>query len=216
VSTTTSATEEDAMTGATEGLRERKKRRTRESLAANAQRMFRERGFDQVTVAEIAAASDVSVKTLFVYFASKEDLVFADELSLLDEIRERLTGRPAGTAALAAVRGLAHDLIGAAGADDDDGLTSFTRLVGDNPTLHARLQLMWERYEQGLADTLAAEAGGSPLDPRIRTAAAMLVTPFRVLTSSDVRGRLADDDTATWVDACFGLLDTGLSTGDSP
>lgn len=197
------------MTGVTEGLRERKKRLTRQALAANAQRMFRERGFEQVTVAEIAASADVSVKTLFVYFASKEDLVFADELSLLEEIRERLAARPPGSSALAAVRGLAHDLIKTS-RQDDDGIRSFTRLVGDNPTLHARLQLMWERYEQGLATTLAAETGGSPLDPRIRTAAALLVTPFRVLTSSDVRGHAADTDSPAWIDACFDLVGSGI------
>jgi AcrR family transcriptional regulator len=194
-----------------EGLRERKKSRTRETPAANAQRMFRERGFDQVTVAEIAEASDVSVKTLFVYFDSNEDLVFADEFSLLDQIDRRLAAGPVGTSPAEAVRLLAHDLIdGTLPGDDTEGIVAFARLIGENPALHSRLQLMWERYEQRLAATLAAETGGSPLDPATRAAAALLITPPRVLTSSDVRRRIPDDGAATWIDTCFALIEKGL------
>jgi AcrR family transcriptional regulator len=194
-----------------ESLRERKKRRTRATLAANAQRLFRERGFDRVTVAEIAESADVSVKTLFVYFGSKEDLVFADEFDLLDQIRERLATRSAGTTACSAIRELAHELA-AQPKDDDEGVVAFARLIGDHPALHSRLQLMWETYEQALAETLAAEDGTDPLDARTRAAAAMLITPWRVLTSTDVRNRITDNETATWIDTCFDLVDAGLGT----
>jgi AcrR family transcriptional regulator len=192
-----------------EGLRERKKRRTRATLAANAQRMFRERGFDQVTVAEIAESADVSVKTLFVYFGSKEDLVFADEFDLLDQIRERLAARAPGTSAAGALRALAHEL--AAHTDDDaEGVVAFARLIGDHPALHSRLQLMWETYERALAETFAAESGTDPLDPRTRAAAALLITPWRVLTSTDVRNQITDAQTPIWIDTCFDLVDAAL------
>jgi AcrR family transcriptional regulator len=199
-----------------EGLRERKKRLTRATLARNAQRMFRERGFDQVTVAEIASSADVSVKTLFVYFASKEDLVFADENVLLDQIRERLTSRPAGTSLAAAVRRLAHDLVDRGTGDGAEGIGAFADLIGDNPALHSRLQLMWERYEQVLSEIIAAEAGTEPLDPRTRAAAALLIAPFRVLTSSDVRAHTRDDQVGEWIDTCFDLVDTGLAGAPVP
>jgi YD repeat-containing protein len=201
------------MPGVHEGLRERKKRRTRAALAANAQRMFRERGFDQVTVAEIAASADVSVKTLFVYFGSKEDLVFADEFDLLDQIRERLAARAPGTSAAGALRALAHEL--SAPTDDDaEGVVAFGRLIGDHPALHSRLQLMWETYERRLAETLAAESGTDPLDPRTRAAAALRIIPSRVLTSTDVRNQITDAQTPTWIDTCFDLVDAGLCGQD--
>lgn len=207
----------DGMTRPAEGLRERKKRMTRASLASNAQRLFRERGFDDVTVAEIAESANVSVKTLFVYFASKEDLVFADEFVLLDRIRERLASRPAGTTASRAIRELAHELAAERRRDDDtEGMTAFAALIGNHPVLHNRLLLMWEHYERALALTLAEEAGGDPLDPHIRVTATLLVAPFRVLTSTDVREVADDEHVARWIDGCFDVIDRGLDSTGTP
>lgn len=78
-----------------ESLRERKKAITRRAIRDAAERLFAERGYDEVTVAEIADAANVSVKTLFVYYRSKEDLVFADT-ELLDRLIAGLAARPAG------------------------------------------------------------------------------------------------------------------------
>ena len=81
------------------GLRERKKQRTRELIAETARRLFVERGFERVTVAEIARAADVAEKTVFNYFPTKEDLVYwrleAFEDELLTAIRERWPGESA-------------------------------------------------------------------------------------------------------------------------
>src|SRR6266496_5443895 len=84
------------------GLRERKKQRTRELIAETARRLFTERGFDGVTIAQIAGAAEVSQQTVFNYFPTKEDLVFwrleAFEAELLTAIRERAPGEPVLTA----------------------------------------------------------------------------------------------------------------------
>src|SRR5690349_18035508 len=81
-----------------EGLRERKKRQTRDAIAAAAMQLFKARGYDAVTVAEVAAAADVSEKTVFNYFATKEELVFwnaEDKLAeRADAIRNRIPGLP--------------------------------------------------------------------------------------------------------------------------
>src|ERR671931_1436658 len=78
------------------GLRELKKQRTRELIAETARRLFTERGFDRVTVAEVARAAEVSEKTVFNYFPTKEDLVYwrleSFEEELLRAVRERDPG----------------------------------------------------------------------------------------------------------------------------
>ena len=95
------------MSGAqTEGLRARKKRVAREAIAATARRLFAERGFDTVTVAEIAAAADVSEKTVFNHFPTKEDLAFAGREEGIARLVADITERPPGTSVLDVFRAL--------------------------------------------------------------------------------------------------------------
>ena len=85
------------MAATTEGLRERKKRQTREAIAQAAMALFVARGFDAVTVADVARAADVSEKTVFNYFPAKEDLVFARAArSAGPRSSRRSATRPAG------------------------------------------------------------------------------------------------------------------------
>src|SRR5215212_9271780 len=84
----------------TPGLRERKKRAARQAIAATARRLFAERGFDAVTVAEIAVAADVAEKTVFNHFATKEDLVFAGGEARLAQLQAAIAQRPPGTSVL--------------------------------------------------------------------------------------------------------------------
>src|SRR3954464_12911095 len=100
-----------------EGLRERKKRATRDAIAAAARRLFAERGFDAVTVAEIAVAADVSEKTVFNHFPTKEDLVFAGGEARLDQLLADLAKRPAGTPVLGVFRATTEAMIDGLGAD---------------------------------------------------------------------------------------------------
>src|SRR4051794_19113335 len=101
------------MSGApTEGLRERKKRAARESIAATARRLFAERGFDAVTVAEVAAAADVSEKTVFNHFATKEDLAFAGREEGIAQFVAAIAERPPGTSVLDVFRGMTHTVLG--------------------------------------------------------------------------------------------------------
>src|SRR3954454_278602 len=104
-----------------EGLRERKKRATRDLIAATARRLFAQRGFDAVTVAEVAAAADVSEKTVFNHFATKEDLVFAGGDVRLAPLQAAIAERPPGTSVLDVFRASSAAILDtiAAGAGDD-------------------------------------------------------------------------------------------------
>src|SRR3954454_14118293 len=104
-----------------EGLRARKKRVARETIAATARRLFAERGFDAVTVSDVAAAADVSQKTVFNHFATKEDLAFAGREEGIAQFVAAITERPAGTSVLDVFRGMTHRVLDVfvAGADED-------------------------------------------------------------------------------------------------
>lgn len=86
------------------GLRERKKQRTRESIATAALELFGERGYQATTVADIAGAADVSERTVFTYFPTKEDILFSDLADFRERLSETLAERPSGASALDTLR----------------------------------------------------------------------------------------------------------------
>jgi aspartate/methionine/tyrosine aminotransferase len=111
-------------------LRDRKKAATRRALIDAAERLFEERGFDAVTVAEIADAANVSVKTMFVYFRSKEDLVFADN-ALIESLVAAVRNRPAGSAPADEIVRVVTSAIDPAHVPE--GLEGFHRGYGQSP-----------------------------------------------------------------------------------
>ncbi|MFI5888412.1 TetR/AcrR family transcriptional regulator [Streptomyces sp. NPDC051554] len=199
------------------GLRERKKQLTRQGILDAAERLFDEQGFDGTTVVQIADAANVSVKTLFTYFDSKEDLVFGGEGATRDALVAAVRERPAGTSALDAVRGFVDAMV-----DDYDrvhGLEGFHRTIGDSPALQARVLVTFDRFETALAEVLAAEAGASAVDPASRLAAAQLVLLLRILTTQEVRDLVArhplskqQEILRTWVGRAADALAEGLAT----
>src|SRR3954462_4904425 len=102
------------------GLRERKKQQTRELIAETARRLFSERGFERVSVAEIARVADVSEKTVFNYFATKEDLVYWRLESFEEELLGTIRDRPAGESVLGAFVRFVRRPRGMLGQDDPD------------------------------------------------------------------------------------------------
>jgi AcrR family transcriptional regulator len=167
------------------GLRERKKRQTRQAILDVATELFEARGYDQVTVAEIADGANISVKTLFTYFRSKEDLAFAGEHQLLDQLVTAIRSRPDGTSAVAAVAGVLSALVDA-GPAEMEGLEGYHRMVGTSDALQSRLRRMWESYEDAVTAVLAGETDGPDSGPRARLTAIMLVGLVRSLTSPEV------------------------------
>jgi AcrR family transcriptional regulator len=176
-------------------LRDRKKAATRKALIEAAERLFEERGFDAVTVAEIADAANVSVKTMFVYFRTKEDLVFADN-DLVESLVAAVRDRPAGSApADAIVRVLS------AAIDPQhvrEGLEGFHRGYGQSLALESGLLRLWADLENRLTAVLAAEADGArgasgapgartAATPSMRAHAMHLVALVRLMTSDEIR-----------------------------
>jgi AcrR family transcriptional regulator len=173
------------------GLRERKKQRTREQIAEAARRLFAERGFAKVTVAEVARAADVSEQTVFNYFPTKEDLVYwrlgSFEEELLATIRDRAPGEPA----LAAFRRFLLGQRGLLGEHDPEAreqLVAFTRMIVESPALRAREAQILLGYTTSLAALLAAETG-EPGDIRPAVAANAMMGVHRALIEH-VRGRI--------------------------
>jgi AcrR family transcriptional regulator len=158
------------------GLRERKKQQTRRAIAEAAKRLFLERGFDQVSVAEVARAADVSEQTVFNYFPTKEDLVFERmdtfEHELLAAVRERPEGEPA-------LRAFARFILDrsdtAMAGDGRRRVTELTRLVNASPSLEARERQVVAKYTDALAALLAEETGAAPdeIEPRLAAEAMM-------------------------------------------
>src|SRR2546430_9485414 len=97
------------------GLRERKKQQTRDKIARVALRLFSERGYDETTLAEIAEAADVSPRTIFAYYESKEDILFCDEPALFEQLEQTLRQRPPGATTVDALR----DFLSSLGPPDE-------------------------------------------------------------------------------------------------
>jgi AcrR family transcriptional regulator len=157
------------------GLREEKKQQTRERLAHVATRLFIERGFDAVTIPEIATAAGVSKMTVTNYFPLKEDLVFDAHEQAVDSLARAVRERQDGEQAAAAVR--RAYLAGLGGRDPvltGHATAGFARLVHDTPRLRAREREIDELREEALAAALGDDLAA-------RLAAARLAAAHRIV-----------------------------------
>ena len=156
------------------GLREAKKLRTREEIAGQAMRLFVQRGFDNVTVAEVAAAAGVSEKTVYNYFPTKEDLFF-------DEVDDRIAGivaaireREPGVSVLASLRA---KQLAECKRLCTPGFAHFARTIESSQALQAKELEVMARIVQALTDAIASELGLDERDARI--AAGLVVSVHR-------------------------------------
>jgi len=176
------------------GLRELKKQTTRRLLSETAWRLFAERGFEHVTVLEVARAAQVSEGTLFNYFPTKESLVFDPmlgyEARLLDAVRERPRGEPA-LAALA--RFLAAGADHAAEPGVGDTIATTARMVAGSPTLRGRQEQILAEHTQALAGLLAVDTGVAAGDPGVQAAAHALKGVHRAVLETTRRAALAGE-----------------------
>lgn len=206
------------------GLRELKKEQTRQLIADTAWRLFTDRGFDRVTVAEVAREAQVAEATVFNYFASKEDLFYGRLGVFATRLTDAVSARPAGEPALAAFRrALMEDggLLERVEAGDAEALArlrTVNRVIAASPALRAREQQILSQAADSIAVALAAEAGATEDDPRPQVAANALMGLQRALLDYARRRILADDDLAGLAadvrrlrTSAFALLEQGLA-----
>jgi AcrR family transcriptional regulator len=200
------------------GLRERKKEQTRQLIADTARELFAERGFDAVTVAEIARAADVSEATVFNYFPRKEDLVYGRLESFEDEFLAAVRGRAPGEYALQAFGRFALEPRGLlATKNADEQLLAITRMIAESPALLAREEEIFLRYTRSLASLLAEETGSRPDDVEPWVAANALMGVHRGLIAYVRRQVLAGRrnprlarDVRAQGERALALLESGL------
>jgi AcrR family transcriptional regulator len=195
---------------ATPSLRERKKAMTRAAIQEQALRLFLARGYDRVTVEEIAAVAHVSHMTFFRYFPTKEDVVLSDEYDAL--IVERIRERPASEPDIERVRRAIWEGLDLVYAANRDALLARTRLILGSAALRAR---QWEQQRATvrlIATALDPASGSAEREPELRArvvAAACLAamtTAVEVWAECNGAGELPD-----LIDQSFAALETELS-----
>jgi AcrR family transcriptional regulator len=201
------------------GLRERHKQQTRELIFEAASRLFAERGFDAVTVTEVARAAEVSEMTVFNHFPTKEDLFFAKmqffEERLLDAVRERASG----VSVLDAFRRPVLDgCANLASEESAERIAQAAALIGASPALQVREREVVARFTERLADLIAAEtgAGGDDVEPRAVAEALMathraLVRYVRAGVISGRRGRPLASSARSQAKRAFARLESGVA-----
>lgn len=198
-----------------EGLRERHRRRTAADLEEAALTLFSERGFDAVTIDDIAAAADVSRRTFFRYFASKEDVILSDHPKRLDELEVALDRRPAEEPALTALRHAIMSLAGTYEEEREHMLRRFS-LMTTTPALEARSLCLQRNWETAVTDMLAARMGVDPAqDLRPGVVAATTMAAMRVATANWLASG-GQGDLLVIVAEALDLLDGGLQAAATP
>ena len=197
------------------GLRDRKKARTRDAISGAAIALFLQRGYDAVSIAEIAAAAEVSRRTLFAYFPTKDDLVLHRFADHEDEAAQVVLAREPDDALHAHLRTALERRDPITGLCDHPAMVRFYRLVLDTPALSAALVRYQARGEHALA---AALEGAEEPSLTARLAAGQILVVLRTLGHENqmriAAGRSADDlaeEALAEADHAFALLGTGLA-----
>lgn len=188
------------------GLRERKKQRTRETIARVALELFAERGYHATTLADIAEAADVSTRTIFSYYASKEDIVFFDFAELKGAFARALAERPAGQDALETLREFALSM-----GHSERGPFHGEReqIIASDETLRSHKRARLAEIEELVAAAIADDLDAGEDDLRPQLVAASLIAAIEVLDRRPDRAT-TPEDVAAVLDPVIAFLRAGL------
>jgi AcrR family transcriptional regulator len=191
------------------GLRERKKQRTREAIARAAHALFAERGYYATTLPEIAAAADVSTRTIFAYFPSKEDILFSELEQMKAALAKAIAERPAGAEALETVR---QFILATPDVEEKTPGAELHHEISSDPTLRSHLRARIAQLEEVVAPAIAADLGVSEDDPRTQLVTASLTAAFNHLADrgASKAKEWTPEELAAQVDPVFAFLRAGL------
>jgi AcrR family transcriptional regulator len=192
-------------------LRSRKRLATRQSISNAATRLFLERGFDHVTVDEIAAAADVGRMTVFNHFPRKEDMFFDRDEEGREALRLALRQRDPGVTPVETLRLLAHRLVAEQSpyvrfSAESQG---FVDTIEGSETLKARARAIRNEIWQVVAIALAESAGREPEDPDAQLAAGLLLATWTVALIQSHRIFRHKRDTGEAQAAFIAIVDKG-------
>jgi AcrR family transcriptional regulator len=190
---------------------------TQEAIFATADRLFAQRGFDEVTVAEIADTANISVKTLFSYIGTKEELLFGGGPTVLDAVVEAVARPRLGQTPLVAA---AQALLAAVDESDPRrSLDAYVRLALSGPPARSRLRVLWDETEDALTAVLTTRRDGPRELAVRRLTAAQIMVLVRTVTSTEVGDLIAkeadtelarQDAVKEWIREAAGQLARGL------
>jgi AcrR family transcriptional regulator len=195
-----------------DGLRERKKQRTREQIVESAMRLFAERGYHATTIAEIAAAADVAPRTFFAYFPSKEAVVFHGVDRDMDALASALRDRLPGETAFDALRRWIDAIFDQSMAAEDEAHLR-KRLCREDEGLANFQAGIMARVQELLLEAIAADLDEPPdaLRPRLVTAAALAaLTSLEGSIQENTEQRMAKADALTVLDDAIVFLSAGI------
>lgn len=188
------------------GRRERKKAATRQAIADAAMTLFLDRGFDAVTMREIADRADVSLATVYAHFPQKEALVFDEDDERRASLMAAVSDRPAGQSISDALHAWLAGMI-EEGRQYAEQEAAFQAMVANTPSLSDYERAMWLRHEGTLADVIAAELGLDGPDVRINLFAHFILDAWTVIDFGD--------DPMAGLDAAFALIGPGWARVES-
>lgn len=192
--------------------RTRKRLATRQSISDAATRLFLERGFDRVTIDEIAEAADVGRMTVFTHFPRKEDMFFDEDQAIREVVFASIADRDPSVSPIEALRGWVHRI--AVGDDRylrfSEASLRFIQTVADSETLRARARAIRDEVARDLTRTLAESVGRSEEDPEAALAAGLVTAAVSVafLKVHEVFRRDGDENAARSL--FLAIVDRGL------
>ncbi len=194
-------------------LRERKKADTRRRLMEVALTLFEERGFEETTVEEIAAAADVSPRTFFRYFPSKVDVIFGDHQELVALIRDALARRPSDASIVETVRQAMHDGVDQVARQPGLFLTRM-RLTISIPAANAYNRLLDLDFENAIAEAVARSRGTDPAVDLNARMVGKLAWSANLAASEVWLASNASLDPHALIDEAFDIIERGISSSE--